>query len=334
MKQRIRRYFPAAAFLSGFLWDALTLGRSIATYDLIILFGYYAAAAVILIMIGRSVQFRFSGYLNYALQFLFGGIFSALVIFYFLSSNALPGFIVVALLVSLLVANEFLEKRYSQLTLSWTLFAVCGIMLLNFAFPHLFRSIHPLWFYVSTLGALAFVGAVRVASRQESARMWPALVVAGVLLLLHFFNAIPPVPLVKKQMMIAHRVERAGPVYLVTIERRPLLERWRPSGPVHHYSGGRIYCFTSIFAPRGLDTVLRHRWQKYDPGSGEWVTMSTVSFPVAGGRQGGYRGYSWKQNVSPGEWKVRAEIESGATIGVLRFRVERGEPGSLKQIRL
>lgn len=334
MKARFRRYLPAAAFLSGFIWDALTLGRSIATYDLIILFGYYLAAAGILILIGRSVRFRFSEYLNYALQFLFGGIFSALVIFYFLSSSALPGFVIVALLVSLLVANEFLEKRYSQLTLSWTLFAVCGIMLMNFALPHLFRSIHPLWFYVSTLTALAFVAAVRIASRQESARMWPALAVAAVLLLLHFLHAIPPVPLVGKQMLIAHRVERNGAEYRVDVERRPILERWRLSGQRYHYSGGRIYCFTSVFAPSRLNAVIRHRWERADPRSGVWQTMSVVSFPVAGGRQGGYRGYSWKQNVSPGEWRVRAELENGATISVLRFVVERGEPGRLTQLRL
>lgn len=334
VKERFRRYFPAAAFLSGFVWDALTLGRSITTLDLLILFGYYVAAAVILIFIGRSVRFRFSAYMNYALQFLFGGIFSALVIFYFLSSSALPGFAVVAVLVAVLVANEFLEKRYSQLTLSWTLFAVCGIMLFNFALPHLFRSIHPLWFYLSTFAALAFVAAVRIAGRQESDRMWPSLAVAGVLLVLHFFNAIPPVPLVKKQMMIAHGVERTGTSYVITVERRPTLERWRLSGAKHHYSGGRVYCFTSIFAPRNLDTVLRHRWEKADPRSGVWQTMSTVSFPVAGGREGGYRGYSWKQNVSPGEWRVRAELESGATISVMRFEVVRGKPGRLRQLRL
>ncbi len=334
LRDRLRRYFPAAAFLTGFLWDAVTLGRTITTLDLVILFGYYTAAAVILILIGRAVEFRFSRYLNYALQFLFGGIFSALVIFYFLSSSALPSLAVVALLVVVLIANEFLEKRYSQLTVSWTLFAVCGIMLFNFALPHLFRSVHPLWFYVSTLCALAFVGVVRIAGRQESDRMWPALVVAGVLLLLHFFNAIPPVPLVKKQMMIAHGVERVGSDYLVTVERRPPLERWRPSGPTIHYPGGRLYCFTSIFAPSGLETVLRHRWERADPRSGVWETMSTVSFPVAGGRQGGYRGYSWKQNISPGSWRVRAELDSGATISVMRFEVRRGEPKSRRQLRL
>ena len=146
---RLRKVLPAAAFLGGFFWDAVTLGRAIGTIDLVILVGYYLAAVVILVLIGRSVRFRLSRYLNYALQFLFGGIFSALVIFYFLSSSALPGFIFVSALLVLLVANEFLEKRYSQLTLSWTLFTACGIMLFNFVLPHAFRSINPAFFYFS-----------------------------------------------------------------------------------------------------------------------------------------------------------------------------------------
>lgn len=330
---RLRKFFPAAAFLGGFVWDALTLGRSIATIDLVILLGYYIVAGAILVLIGRQVRFRLSRYLNYALQFLFGGIFSALVIFYFLSSSVLPGFIFVSALLGLLLANEFLEKQYSRLTLSWTLFTACGIMLFNFILPHIFRSINPAFFYVSTLLAVAATAGVRIVSGQSAARIWPAIAAATLLLLLHAGNAIPPVPLVKKQMLIAHRIERSAGEYRIDVEPRTLLERIRISGAIHRWSGGRVYCFTSVFAPGGLQTVLSHRWEKYDPSTQRWETMSNVSFPVSGGRREGYRGYSWKQNVSPGEWRVRAELPSGATIGVLRFRIASETPRPLRTIR-
>ena len=333
-RSRLRKVLPAAAFLGGFLWDAVTLGRSIGTIDLVILLGYYIAAAVILVLIGRSVRFRFSRYLNYALQFLFGGIFSALVIFYFLSSSVLPGFTFVSALLMLLVANEFLEKRYAQLTLSWTLFTACGIMLFNFVLPHAFRSINPAFFYLSTLLALAATAIVRILSRQETARLWPAGVVATALLVLHAVNAIPPVPLVKKQMLIAHSIERKGGEYRLTVEPRTPLERLRLSGATHRREGGRIYCFTSVFAPGGMQTVLSHRWEKFDPATKRWETMSRVSFPLSGGRREGYRGYSWKQNVSPGEWRIRAELPSGATVGILRFRIADEQPRPFRTIRL
>ena len=43
---------------------------------------------------GGGVTFRYSQYLNAVLQFFFGGIFSALFIFYFLSSSGLGGYLV------------------------------------------------------------------------------------------------------------------------------------------------------------------------------------------------------------------------------------------------
>lgn len=86
--QRVSKYAPVLFFIGGFAWDALTLGRSIKPVDLFILAGYLAGAAAILVMLGRGVTFRGSQYLGTALQFFFGGIFSALFIFYFLSSAA------------------------------------------------------------------------------------------------------------------------------------------------------------------------------------------------------------------------------------------------------
>ena len=44
---RIRRYAPAVFFVGGFIWDAVTLGRSIKPSDLFILLGYLTGAAVI-----------------------------------------------------------------------------------------------------------------------------------------------------------------------------------------------------------------------------------------------------------------------------------------------
>lgn len=87
----------------------------------------------------------------------------------------------------------------------------------------------------------------------------------------------------------------------------------------HRRGGERVYCFTSVFVPTGIRTTLRHRWQ-YRSTSG-WREAGTVTFPIEGGRREGYRGYSFKQNVSAGLWRVIAESESGAAVGILYFRV-------------
>ncbi|HEX8169405.1 MAG TPA: DUF2914 domain-containing protein [Thermoanaerobaculia bacterium] len=327
---RLRRYAPAVFFVAGFVWDAVTLGRAITSLDLFLLFGYLAGAAAILVAIGRGATFRGSQYLNAVLQFFFGGVFSALFIFYFLSSSSWPGYLVVAGLAALLVGNEFLESAYNELTLSWAFFALSAIMFFNFALAHLFHSISTFWFYLGTLLAVLLVVLLRRLNTRESGSVRPALGVAALMLALHAVNAIPPVPLVKKQMLLAHELHRTPSGYVAAVERRPF---WRT--PVFHRRGEeRVYCFTSVFIPNGISTTIRHRWLFYDEHSEEWQITSVVPIRIEGGRRTGYRGYSFKQNVTPGRWRVVAESESGATIGVLTFRIERGGARTVKMLTL
>ena len=330
---RVSKYAPVLFFIGGFSWDALTLGRKIKPVDLFILAGYLAGATVILVLLGRGVQFRGSQYLSPVLQFFFGGIFSALFIFYFLSSGGIGGYLFVIGLAALLIGNELLGSRYAELTLSWTFFTLSACMFFNFALAHLFRSINTFWFYLGTLVAMLLVIVLRRVSLHEAASIKPSIAVAALLLLLHAFNLIPPVPLVKKQMLIAHDMKREGGAYLAQVES-PEWRIWRTSSATfHRRAGERVYCFTSVFVPNGIRTTIRHRWERVD-ANGDWVTMDLRSFSIAGGRQGGYRGYTFKQNLIPGRWRVTAESESSATVGFVEFRVVNGTPGAMKALRL
>lgn len=329
---RARRYGPVVFFLAGFLWDALTLGRTIKPVDLFILLGYLIGAAAILVAIGRGVKFRGSQYMNAVLQFFFGGIFSALFIFYFLSSGGLAGFLFVVGLAALLIGNEFLESAYSELTLSWVFFTLSATMFFNFALAHLFRSINTFWFYLGTLIAALALLAIRRISRHESATVKPSIAVAALMIVLHVFNVIPPVPLVKKEMVIAHDLRRTGSGYVARVES-PGLRFWRRSSATFHRAGAeRIYCFTSVFVPNGIETTIRHRWEVLQ--NDEWTTTSVVPISIAGGRESGYRGYTYKRNVIPGRWRVTAESESGAAIAIVQFTVVRGAPGKMKTLKL
>jgi hypothetical protein len=326
MPELVRRYAPAAFFLGGFTWDALTLGRAIKPIDLVFVLLYLLGAAAILVAIGRGVTFRGSAYLNAVLQFFFGGTFSALFILYFLSSSSLPAYLVVAGLAGLLVANEFLGHAYGRLTLSWAFFTLGAIMFFNFALAHVLRSISTFWFYLGTLIAVLLVLALRRVTGQESASIKPAMGIAAVMLVLHAFNAIPPVPLVKKEMLVAHDLRRTAGGYAAVVES-PGWRIWRTSAPAfHRREGERVYCFTSVFVPTGIATTIRHRWELFDERRDRWTTTSLIPFRIEGGRAGGYRGYTYKQNVIPGLWRVTAESESGAAIGIIQFRVVEGEP--------
>lgn len=263
-----------------------------------------------------------------ALQFFFGGLFSALVIFYFLSSSYLPGLFLVLGLAALLTVNEFLEGHYQRFTLSWTLFATCAILFLNFALPHLFRSVHPIWFYVSTALGYGLVVLLRRASPRARGSLKPAAGVALVLTGLYLFNGIPPVPLVKKRLQIVRALERTPAGYAARIETPPLWAPWRDTDrKVHQASGEKVFCYTSVFLPPGISTTLYHVWQHRDAKTGKWVTWSRIGFPVRGGRQDGYRGYTFKRNLAAGKWQVRVETEGGRVLGLNRFTVVALVPG-------
>ena len=80
-----------------------------------------------------------------------------------------------------------------------------------------------------------------------------------------------------------------------------------------------------MFAPVDLRTTIYHRWQYRPRGAGHFSTTDRIGFAISGGREGGYRGYTIKQRVLPGDWRMDAETAEGRIIGRVSFRVE--EPG-------
>ncbi|MEW6677786.1 MAG: DUF2914 domain-containing protein [Pseudomonadota bacterium] len=337
--QALRRALPAVAFFAGFLWDAVTLGRSVGTLDLWLLTAYLVGAGTLLWWLGRRQSlappatsgeemspppappwWRESG--PYVLlQFLFGGLFSALFIFYFKSSSHLPATLWALGLGALLVANEFLEDRYRRFTLTWALFGLCSMLLLNFVVPHVVGSISPVWFVLSTLAGAGLAHGLHSKTPGRPGRIRPVWGIAAALLLAYSIDVIPPVPLVKKALAVGHDMRKQQDAYVLRQEASPWWMFWRRTrGDIRLKPGERLYCVSAVFAPRGLDTRLYHRWAYNDPQRG-WVTTSRIGFHLAGGRQGGYRGYTWKQNLVPGEWKVTVETENERTVATLRFEL-------------
>ncbi len=277
----------------------------------------------------------------FLLQFLFGSLLSALFILYFKSSSYVYALIWSLLLAAILVGNEFLEHHYKKSTISWTMFGFCAILLLNFLLPSLLGSIHWVWFVISTLSgaglthyfyikahqtksaARSINGDVMQASQHRSkfsASIIPTWLVAGVLMTAYFCDVIPPVPLVKLDAKVGTALTKTTGDYRINVDDYPWWQPWRLfSNDVHIAAGERVYCVTAIFAPQGLHTRLYHRWQ-YKQGKA-WVTASRISFVLNGGRQAGFRGYTFKQNLAAGEWRVIVETEEAHTVSVDDFTI-------------
>jgi hypothetical protein len=143
--------------------------------------------------------------------------------------------------------------------------------------------------------------------------------------ILYFTNLIPPIPLSIKTIDFYHDVHKTADTYIAIDEKRSFLERFFAlSGVTLHVSeGSDAYIFTAIFAPAKLGTSVTHRWQRYNEASGTWVTTNTVSFPILGGRERGYRAYSFTDNPTVGRWRVVVETGRGQVIGRAYLTIKR-----------
>ena len=117
--KRNKKYLPLVFFLGGFGWDSLTLTRIDRMLDNVILLVYLLMVGVCILviqfvqngLIQKQKILKYQEWYPLALQFFLGGLFSGYVVFYFQSAALTKSWIFFGLLVVLLVANEFLEKR-------------------------------------------------------------------------------------------------------------------------------------------------------------------------------------------------------------------------------
>ncbi len=340
----LRRFYPVAAFFAGFVADALTIGQRVTVLDFWRLGGYLFGAAIFALWLAwRHLQektppppadrlpgkiARLIWQAPYLLiQFFYGGVFSALFILYFRSSGHLGSWLTAAVLGGLLVANEFAGDRYGRrFTLTWSLFALNAILLLNFVLPHLAGSLDPLWFYASTMTGVVLAHGLRLMAPGRPGRILPAWGIAVTLLLAWNLGMIAPVPLVKRDMAVGHDFERAGDRFLLRVEQASPWQFWRDqSSVVHVAEGGRLYGVSAVYAPLRVAADLEHRWEVRKNGG--WRLVYRDRFRSTGGRERGFRGYSWVLNPKPGDWRFIVGTQDGRTIGLLQVRVERGDPG-------
>lgn len=350
--RRASQVMPALAFFGGFLWDAITLGQSVGGFDLGILFVYLVGAAFFMWVLARNKalqsqsespvtstepqamasrlspkiaqarQWWFEKGCNFALQFCFGGLFSALFIFYFKSSSQLTAYLVTLGLGGLLIANEFLDRRYDRFILTLSFFALCCMLFFNFALPHALGSLHAAWFYVSLALGLGCAYLLHRVCQGRPRDLWPVVLLSGLLITANALDFIPPVPLVKKELAVGTDLQRVEGLYQITLEKAPWYAFWREqNATVHLVPGTRLYCLSSVFAPEGMQTQLFHRWSRRDEKQG-WVTASRIGFSVNGGRKQGYRGYTYKQNLQDGKWRVAVETADGRTIAYHTFTLQ------------
>ena len=335
------RYISPLSLVAGFLADNFILLKRV---DLLrtnlLLFAYLVIAAlgvalINVIEIGRIKHrwvLKIAPLIPIGVQFAFGGLFSGYLSLYSRSASFPASWIFVLVIAVLLLGNERFTRFYARFSFQVELYFTVLFSFLIFFLPVVFHQIGPYMFLLSGAASLAILalllylfsliapGLIR-AQKTHIART--VAVIFIVFNALYFLGAIPPLPLALKDAGVYHSIlHEPDGSYKLTGEPLPWYEVYLPYNTVFDaVPGESAYVYSAIFAPSGLSTTILHQWQRYDTASKSWVTTDTLRFAIQGGRDGGYRGYSIKTNITPGKWRVNVITQYGQLIGRISFTV-------------
>ncbi|HMU54468.1 MAG TPA: DUF2914 domain-containing protein [Nitrospira sp.] len=341
-------FMPAVFFLSGVTYDTLTLTRIDRLQDNLLLLLYILLLGTLIVLTGRlgiepppdraqlaslppfvRWTLRSRPYYPMASQFLLGGLFSAYAVFYSRSASLTGTAVFFGLLVLLLVGNEFLRDRLSNLRLTVSLYALVCFSFFTFFLPVMTGFMNAAMFLLgAVLSGLVTLRVVELIyrnnpdrSRREAVGVTaPALALITLLVSFYFLNWIPPVPLSLKFGGIYHEVKKSDDRFELSYAKK-WYEVWKRSDTVFP-ADEPVYCFTAVFAPVSLNTTVYHHWYVRTHRDRPFAHADRIPVRISGGREGGYRAYTFKQRLDPGEWRVDVESEDGRIIGRVSVTVE------------
>jgi len=330
-----------AAILVGFLLDTITLNRIDQIFDNAILVTHLLIVSTgIVLLFGKNstlakklkVEER-ENLINTIIIFSFGALFSGFIIFYTRSGSLSSSWPFILMLVVLMLGTELKKTYYQNLILQISFLYLALFSYLIFLLPLIFASLGVRMFILSgfvSLGIMSlFTRLLKKSNKERYVEFFPkirkrVLVIFMIFNILYFTNIIPPVPLSLKFKAVYHSINIVGEnIYEGTYEETNWYNIFRKrSRVIHRQSGEPAYVFASVFAPTRIRTSIYHSWQYYDEEKVKWEKTDRIQIPISGGREDGFRGFSMKENLLPGKWKVVIETQRGQRLGQIRFKIK------------
>ncbi|MEK7614184.1 MAG: DUF2914 domain-containing protein [Patescibacteria group bacterium] len=328
------RHIGALAVVLGFVWDSLTFARPDQLLGNAVLVAYLViSAGGILFLAGYAKRGTAVPMLLLAMiQFAFGNLAGGFLVVYGRSGVFEGNYLFMLILGAFIIGNEFLRDKYSRVNFHISTWYFLSLLYFTLVVPMIFGRMGDGVFILSGIASLVTVGCflivLSVVSKKAvigafSKTFFSVAAIFIVFNALYFSNTIPPVPLSLRGIGMYHSVERmAEGNYRATYEKPTWYEFSRDTNKIFNkFEGEDVYCFSSVFAPVKISTGINHRWEYYNDAIGKWQTTTLVSFPIVGGRDGGYRGYSQKSNPALGRWRCSVETTGGVLIGRTTFNV-------------
>lgn len=345
--QRVKKFYlkherllMPATLVVGFLFDYFTFASIDIKITFTVLSIYWFLAGITIVFVNVYDTGRVPLQLKYPrlfaplfLQFLFGALLSASLIFYWFSGALSISWPIILIVALLMVFNDVFRHYFLKPTVQISVYFFATISILSVILPFLINSLSP-WLFVAA-GVLSFVIVFlliyflsffsKEAHRQKAKLFACVFAILFLMNVFYFVNVIPPLPLALREAGLYHEIKPFNSGYKMKGE---VEDFWQPlfyGQTVHAAPLSRVYLYTSVFAPAKLKTTVVHHWQYYDESKKEWIIQGKLSFDIAGGRKEGYKGYSFKSNLEEGSWRVFVENQRGQVLGRVRFNVKKTE---------
>lgn len=341
---RHERSVSAGAMVAGFVVDQIFFGR-VDVWQTQAVFASYVGICFVSITLLHWIEERadrgiprprWRSVVPVVTQFALGGFWSGFVFFYGKSAAISASWPFLLLLAGILIGNELLKKYHDRLVFTSVLFFFALYSYFIFELPIFVGTISTLVFLESGVVAICvyalFTALLRIVGQQRFLKeVWRirfgSLMVLVLINIFYFTNVLPPLPLSAEAVGIYHSIQHKGDVYTAQTDEHfswfsaPWRAAFGFTPVVSVVPGESLYAYSAVFAPVALTTKIVHQWQHFDTASGQWITLAAISFPISGGRDGGYRGYSAKANPIGGAWRVNVETGDGRVIARIPFKV-------------
>jgi uncharacterized membrane protein YozB (DUF420 family) len=339
-----QRYHTLIFFVGGFLFDILTLEEVDDLFTLISQFTYLVVAIGIFLINSENLNLsnflpkhpwakKIAEFEEEIFHFALGALLNAFLLYFFKSSSFLNSLVIVSFLSILLWLNEFRPKFIKTDWVPGLLVHTCIISFFVILTPTLWGKVGMLPY---TLGVLAYLSLMIIWLRFRKNKVLKKrqlLISSGLALffmVLYITRIFPPVPLSLKTIGIYHNVEKItyeNKTRYMTFSSSPWWSFWnQTSTPFIAQKNDAMYVFTRVFAPAGfLDTVYIEWWWRGNKG---WMRTDRIPLQITGGRREGFRGFAYKENYTPGDWRVVVSTEDGLEIGRTTFELKKAPEGA------
>ena len=272
------------------------------------------------------------------LHFLMGSILNLYSLFFIKSASLFSSIIFLLVMGLIVVGNELPIFKKSNVSFKIAVFVLCVFSFFSILFPVILGYVGyvPLASAVAATALIVYLMFKHLNSKIRDTRLTmqsilaPSFTVMGLFIAFYFIGWIPPVPISVKEQAIYHNITKENGQYKL-FHQKPWWKFWENGDETFlAQPGDSIYYFAQIYSPANFNDQVFVVWSFLN-AKGNWEIGDKIPINISGGREQGFRGYTYKSNYQEGKWRVQLVSRIGQEISRLYFEVTKIHAGTNRE---